>query len=907
MIYTEDEIEAIKASGIFDKEWYTATYSDVKALGIDPLTHFLHVGVLLQRSPSQVFNLQKYANLKNISNGRDAIRHFLSSKKDICKINNNSKNEIEKFSDEQLLASSPLFDPRWYLIRYKDVYNAGIDPLSHFLRNGGRELRNPSLFFDSSFYHEKYKSIMKYENPLVDYIRNGQFNNFLYNNTMSLDTWWINFYRDETLDTYINDYYSKNELGYNSMFFQIKNTASVVLPVYNAPAEIEQCIDSILKNTHGDYRVIVIDDASPDPAVEIVLNKFRHINQIEIYENKKNIGYTKTINRGIKIAGQSDVVLLNSDTLVSKNWLNKLKFAAYSAQDIATVTPLSNNAGAFSVPKIGTKNLIPAEFTWEQFARAVAQTSKHFYPTVPTGNGFCMYIRRECIDKIGCFDDIAFPYGYGEENDFCMRAKLYGLRNIIDDSTIIYHARSASFGSKKDELLKSGRNIIDQRYPEYTKMVRAFCSDPTMEKIRKRISLIGGKEKQEIIKKRILYVISTKSGGTPQTNQDLMMELSDVYETFVLRCDANIIEFYLYNSGQYFLLDYHVLESAIKGSPHTSPEYDFIVTRWLVKYFIELIHVRHIAWHSLNLIFIAKQLDIPVIFSFHDFYTVCPTIKLLDGDYSYCGGNCTPTNDTCTPELWGKNEFPQLKHAFVHQWRRMFAKILQQCDAYITTSSEAKDLLCEIFPFLKNTNFSVIPHGRNFKEFFNYAKDYKKNDTLRIVVPGNISVAKGMDILIELGKYADQYNFELHLLGLLQKKRELLASSNSERIFLYGKYDRDNFSMSIQNISPHVGAIFSIWPETYCHTLTELWSCGIPAIGFDIGAVGKRIINSGCGWDVSPFTCESILATIKKIKDDPYSIKQKISAVNIWQNTEGKACTCSLMALRYHEIYAQYF
>ncbi len=64
--------------------------------------------------------------------------------------------------------------------------------------------------------------------------------------------------------------------------------------------------------------------------------------------------------------------------------------------------------------------------------------------------------------------------------------------------------------------------------------------------------------------------------------------------------------------------------------PHRSDEYDAVVTSWLIHFSFELVHIRHIGWHGLGIIESAKTIGIPVIFSFHDFYTVCPTVKLVD-------------------------------------------------------------------------------------------------------------------------------------------------------------------------------------------------------------------------------------------------------------------------------------
>ena len=232
---------------------------------------------------------------------------------------------------------------------------------------------------------------------------------------------------------------------------------SVVVPAYNAPEELSVCLRSVLRHTPADVRIIVIDDASPDSRVQDVLGKYQTEPRLETYRNEKNLGYTRTINRGIELAGRDDVVLLNSDTEVTPRWLSNLRLACYSSDRVGTATAMSNNAGAFSVPKIGEANEIPPWLTLDQYGRAISRSAKRTYPETPTGNGFCLYIRRACLDDTGMFDVEAFPRGYGEENDFCLRAGQTGWRHVVDDATIIRHHRSASFGSEKLRLMVQGR------------------------------------------------------------------------------------------------------------------------------------------------------------------------------------------------------------------------------------------------------------------------------------------------------------------------------------------------------------------------------------------------------------------------------------------------------------------
>lgn len=242
----------------------------------------------------------------------------------------------------------------------------------------------------------------------------------------------------------------------------------VVVPVYDAPELVERCLDSVLKHTTGRARLIVVDDASPDPRVAPLLARYAGLGGVEVLRNASNRGFTASANRGIDAAGGADVVLLNADTEVGPNWLAGLRRAAYSQGDVGTATAVSDNAGAFSVPELEQANALPPGWRFDEAARALWLQAGLAYPQLPTGNGFCLYIRRAAIDKVGKLDETAFPQGYGEENDFCQRATQAGLRHLIAGNVLVRHARSASFGEERRRRLgEAGMAVLRQRWPDY--------------------------------------------------------------------------------------------------------------------------------------------------------------------------------------------------------------------------------------------------------------------------------------------------------------------------------------------------------------------------------------------------------------------------------------------------------
>lgn len=798
-----------------------------------------------------------------------------------------------------VVEKSGFFDENWYLAEYQDVAsNKKINPISHFTRNGAREKRSPGANFDSVFYLTEYAEVLESGlNPIIHYELIGKALGYLPKAPAP------KFLPGAIAASTLPDKASLPQ-DYAAFAQRLSRNYApllIIVPIFNALDALRECVTSVLEYTNGAYRLALINDGSSDPAVSIFLAELQGYPNTEIYSNDRNLGFTNTVNRGLAMAGNSDVVILNSDTVVGPGWNSSLRIAAYWYQNGGTATAVSNNAGPYSVPRAAGKNLIPESYSRQQWARALNQGATRSYVTAPTGHGFCMYIRNDCMSAVGKLDANAFPRGYGEENDFCLRAGSMGWVHVLDQSTYIYHRSSASFGGEKDSLLKQGRAVIDARYPSYTERVRHFVNGRPYLGVKSQIKALLEYVAEHKLnpRPRILYVLATKTGGTPQTNQDLMTNVSNEFETFVLYSNARKIDLMQFKDGAYVTIESAVLGAEITVDPHLSVEYDAILLKWLVGYSIDIVHVRHMGWHSTGLVDTVKSLRLPLVFSFHDFYTVCPTVKLLDSQNTYCGGECTKAEGDCRYDLWRSEKFPVLKNVFIKDWRNIYKNVLSKCDAFVTTSPFAKAVLIKNYPFLERRLFPVIPHGRDFHEFIFSDKKLAFDRPLKLLFPGNITSAKGGDLISRISANSVKLNIEVHILGKVAKDVDV------QNCVLHGEYARENFVEKCKEIDADIGCIFSIWPETFCHTLTELWAAGLPVIGFDIGAVGDRIKETGGGWLVNSFTYDSVVSLLAKIREDQNSYVLKLNAVKTWQENIAPLETCGNMASSYVALYQQ--
>ena len=253
---------------------------------------------------------------------------------------------------------------------------------------------------------------------------------------------------------------------------------SVVIPVYNAPEELERCLASVYSTVPGDTEVVVIDDASPDPSTAEVLRRWRETMPVswKFHSNQKNRGFVGTANLGMRLT-QNDVVLLNSDTEPTPGWLQGLQRCLSSDPLIATATPWTNNGEIASIPQFCQVNPVPPDAA--VVAAVIARSGSAVYPELPTAVGFCMAIARRAIDRVGLFDEDLFGKGYGEENDFSMRAVQAGMRNVLCDDVYVVHLGGRSFGPTGLKPDESSMQRLLSRHPDYLRQVQEFITaDP---------------------------------------------------------------------------------------------------------------------------------------------------------------------------------------------------------------------------------------------------------------------------------------------------------------------------------------------------------------------------------------------------------------------------------------------
>lgn len=236
-------------------------------------------------------------------------------------------------------------------------------------------------------------------------------------------------------------------------------SVDIVICIHNALDDVKDCLNSVVENLSRTQRLILINDGSNRETTQYLKSfckEHAHSNNLVLCHNKKAMGYTKAVNKGIKLTTAEFIILLNSDTIVSKDWIEKLQHAADLRSSIGIVGPLSNAASYQSIPSNKghagqtAVNPLPANISITEMNEMCEKwTSVGILPITPLVHGFCFGIKRKVIDTIGLMDESSFPYGYGEENDYCIRASEAGFELVVATHTYIYHSKSKSYSPEK--------------------------------------------------------------------------------------------------------------------------------------------------------------------------------------------------------------------------------------------------------------------------------------------------------------------------------------------------------------------------------------------------------------------------------------------------------------------------
>ncbi|WNL43438.1 glycosyltransferase [Halomonas sp. PAMB 3264] len=601
----------------------------------------------------------------------------------------------------------------------------------------------------------------------------------------------------------------------------------VIVPVYKGLDETRDCLESVWASTsqHA-YRLVVINDASPEPALTEWLREAAKTRPMLLLENEENLGFVGTVNRGMAHSQSADVVLLNSDAEVVNDWLDRLVAAAYrpTTRPVASVTPFSNNATICSYPRFCEDNHLPEGFTLSELDRLVEETNRGQAVEIPTGIGFCMYIRREALDDVGLFDVENFGKGYGEENDFCMRTLKAGWCHLHALDVFAWHKGSVSFGESQPERVTKALQVLHELHPDYESRVHTFIGVDPARQARLNIDVA---RLRKSAKPRVLMVNHQRGGGTERHCQELAATLKGEVEWLMLRpSPVGGARLTMLDEAESMALDY-VLPDA----------FDELVDM-LKALGVTHVHFHHVLGFDKRILDLAGALGATQDVTLHDYYAVCPQISLTPIDHRYCGEKGVEQCRQCLSEQ------PAPDGSTITQWRERHAAWLLKSDRVISPSQDAAERFKGYIPELE-VQVAVHPDQEGVRYPAPAWQAPVEGEPLRVAVIGALSIIKGADVLESVAALASKkgLNIEFKLFGFAYRSLKPLPN-----LSVTGAYRDDELAALVSAWQPHVAWFPPIWPETYSYTLSTCLQLGLPVVASNLGALPERLQARPCSW-----------------------------------------------------------
>ena len=613
-----------------------------------------------------------------------------------------------------------------------------------------------------------------------------------------------------------------------------QHPVDIIVPVYRGLADTRLCIDSVLASTNQSaWRLVVINDASPEPEVTAWLReRAAQDSRITLLENRDNLGFVGTVNRGMALSDSNDVLLLNSDTEVANNWLDRIRRAAYGDSKVASVTPFSNNATICSYPRFCKDNSLPAGYDTARLDALCAQTNPGAVVDVPTGVGFCMYIRRDCLAQVGLFDTENFGKGYGEENDFCQRAAKAGWRNLHLLDTFVLHTGGVSFGDSKSPREKAAMETLRRLHPRYESAVMAFVQADPAQPYRLALDVARITQAHRPV---VLAVLHDRAGGTVRHVRELAQHLSEqaIFLTLTPAPDR-CVRLELAGKDEGFQLVFRLAD-----------QYQDLVQA-LTQLGVRHIHYHHLLGHDPLIMDLPPQLGVGYDFTAHDFYSFCTHISMTGSDNRYAGEAVPGLCACCSPQ-----DAAPVGGGTVADWRHRNRHFLTGARLVLAPSHDTAQRMAAFAP---GARVRAIPHtDMSVPDLATQpqpkARPLPAGAPLKIVVLGALSAIKGADLLeaVAIEAARRQAPIECHLLGYGYRH---LQTQPRAHLTVHGSYEDDDLPGLLQWLQPDLVWFPAQWPETYSYTLSASLQAGLPVVAPDLGAFPERLAGRPWSWVV---------------------------------------------------------
>lgn len=637
---------------------------------------------------------------------------------------------------------------------------------------------------------------------------------------------WTNYKLEDHVDEY-SQALSPDGVGFKpSAVENPEDTVDVIITTRNHPDVVKRCVDSVLASlehnkTH--INIIISDNASNDPKLLEYFDELKkEANIVEFNQQSEDIGYTNNINSAIALHPNRDVITLNSDTYVVNDWVDRLKTHTYKENRIASSTPMTNNCSIMSYPDPKGSALQPALV---KFYDSVLSGAALAPIPLPSSVGFCTFIRRAAIADIGVFDDHAFGRGYGEENDWSLRALKRTWAHAGITNVYVGHQGTVTFGNEREVLQKNANDVLMAKWPQYKDILETWSKQGHLTSVHQRLDIAS--IQKITTEPRTMYILHNIGGGLETYVQSLLKKDNNAVLARYDYTQPGIIRLEIPGEN-YFSLpifstkvsDMNYIANTLKAfsinkiSVQTTFGYDYNVPVWIMN--------------------VASMSGVPYEIMIHDFWFICPRLRLIgkDNKFSYCG---MPTDEhTCNECV--KKFGSVVGQVDIADWRNMNGKFLRGAS---NISAPSTDTISRINSFI-DCKIDLVPHETNVEigEWEHCSEKYVSGD-VRVAIIGAVSTDKGSRVVTDCIRYCEENKLPVKFIsfGSLSDSMTGQTFKSSNKFTALGVYEGDEgLQVQLRSNRCHVAFFPALWPETYSYTLSAAFKANLLPIAWDISS-----------------------------------------------------------------------
>ncbi len=580
-------------------------------------------------------------------------------------------------------------------------------------------------------------------------------------------------------------------------------------------------LDALIRQCHSDARVIVASDGNDGQLASLVVPK-QIACRVSFQDwHRDAVG---ALNAVCDRAGERDILIIIGDVTLPPGGVQRLTDAAYDCPDVGTASPLAPDKGIANLGLPAHLSANPATLTAYDDALRAANAGLRI--AIPHATSSCTYIKYECRKKTGPLRRLPIENLSASIEDFCRRAAWHGWRHVAACDVLVASERRAARAAAMSSEDGQNAEALERLHPGISSWLAAFHQTDALRPARDALAM-------ELWRRgragRATILITHALGGGVERHVATRAD--------VLRA-AGTRPIIVRPGNTYSVSD---------GPAPAHPTFCFDTVESLAAFLAADnpcdVEIHHLAYHAPGLERLPLLLRIPYDVIVHDYASICPRVTLCGGANGYCGEPAdTRDCDDCIADHGARIPYPGSAKGSVAASRVANTALFAAARAVIVPSQDTARRLRRTMPYVQ----TFVAPWQDDTALPAPILGRARRDELHVAICGGIGIDKGYLVLLACARDAERRGLALKftVVGTTMDDERLMET---DRVFVTGPYSEGEQAVLLREIGADIGFMPSVWPETWCYSLSCMWEAGLHVVAFNLGSQAERINRRGGG------------------------------------------------------------